>query len=83
MPLFEEIKPEAVKKLGALTRIVSFPAGAKIVEMGESGLSLFVILEGRFGCSIPARGVVGYGLRMVARACRNDPSQTLAVDQLK
>ena len=55
MPLFEGLAPEALTRLGALTRTVSFPAGAKIVEIGESGLSLFVILEGQVRVLYPAR----------------------------
>ena len=55
VPLFEHLDPEALAKLGGLTRSVSFPSGAKIVEMGESGLSLFVILEGQVRVMYPAR----------------------------
>ena len=55
VPLFEGLAPEALTRLGALTRTVSFPAGAKIVEIGESGLSLFVILEGQVRVLYPAR----------------------------
>ena len=55
VPLFEGLDPEAVKKLGSLTRIASFPTGAKIVEMGDSGISLFVILEGQVRVLYPAR----------------------------
>ena len=55
VPLFEGLAPEALTRLGALTRTVSFPAGAKIVGIGESGLSLFVILEGQVRVLYPAR----------------------------
>ncbi len=55
VPLFQELEPEAVKKLGVLTRRASFPAGATIVEIGESGLSLFVIIEGHVRVLYPAR----------------------------
>jgi len=55
VPLFQELEPEAVKKLGGLTRRASFPAGGTIVEIGEAGLSLFVILEGHVRVLYPAR----------------------------
>ena len=55
VPLFEGLEPEALKKLAGLTRTVSFPTDARIVEMGESGLSLFVVLEGQVRVLYPAR----------------------------
>ena len=55
VPLFEGLDPEALEKLSGLTHRVSFPTGARIVEMGESGLSLFIILEGRVRVLYPAR----------------------------
>ncbi len=55
IPLFEGLEPEALKKLAGLTRTVSFPTDARIVEMGESGLSLFVVLEGQVRVLYPAR----------------------------
>ena len=55
VPLFERLDPEALRKLARLTRTATFPSDAKIVEMGESGLSLFVILEGHVRVLYPAR----------------------------
>ncbi len=54
VPLLKGLDPESIALLATHTRSVSFPANAMIVERGEVGVPLFVVLEGRAGVTDPA-----------------------------
>ena len=53
VPLLQGLDPESIALLATHTRSVSFPANAMIVERGEVGVPLFVVLEGRAGVTDP------------------------------
>jgi len=55
VPLFSTLDVAELERLGALTRTITLPTGTKIVELGEMGHSLFLIVEGQVRVLYPAR----------------------------
>ncbi|RMH14822.1 MAG: GGDEF domain-containing protein [Gemmatimonadetes bacterium] len=55
VPLFRSLDADALHRLAAATRPVSFPAETRIVEIGEAGHSLFILLSGEVRVLYPAR----------------------------
>jgi len=55
VPLFKKLDPENLALLSESMRTVTFPAGTKVVEMGERGRSLFLITEGQVSVIYPSR----------------------------
>lgn len=55
VPLLSGLESKDIETLAGRTRPVSFPSGTKIVEMGELGQSLFLIVEGSVRVLSPAR----------------------------
>jgi CRP/FNR family cyclic AMP-dependent transcriptional regulator len=45
--LFEGVAPKHLKGIAAISTERNFPSGAAIVKQGESGVGLFIIVEGR------------------------------------
>ena len=66
VPLFAGLAPEALARLAAHTRLVSFQAGETVIEM-DAGTPLFVIVEGHVrlvdpgATEVPAPVVLGPG----------------------
>jgi diguanylate cyclase (GGDEF)-like protein len=54
VPLFSELDTADIERLVEITRSVKFPAGANIVDHGEAGHSLFLILEGQVRVVYPS-----------------------------
>ena len=55
VPLFADLDAENLERLASACRTVSFPPDTKIVRMGESGHSLFLIASGSVRVQYPAR----------------------------
>lgn len=55
VPLFEDLQPEALERLASVTHTDSFGPDEDIVEIGDAGHSLFVVLEGEVQVIYPAR----------------------------
>jgi len=55
VPLFMELDPDTLGRLAECMRAVTFPAGTKVVEMGERGRSLFLIADGTVRVLYPSR----------------------------
>jgi diguanylate cyclase (GGDEF)-like protein len=55
VPLLSGLEAPELERLAKLTRPVTFPTGTKIVELGELGHSLFLILDGQVRVLYPAR----------------------------
>ena len=46
IPLFAELDDDALARIGAIAAEADFPAQAVMIERGQPGLGMFVILEG-------------------------------------
>lgn len=55
VPLLSGLDTADIERLAEVTRPVSFPTGTKIVELGESGDSLFLVVEGQVRVLYPSR----------------------------
>lgn len=55
VPLFQGLDDENIERLALACRPVSFPPDTKILKMGESGHSLFLIVNGSVRVIYPAR----------------------------
>jgi len=55
VPLFKSLEPSELERLARATEAVAFRPGETIVEIGDPGKSLFVIVEGQVQVLYPAR----------------------------
>ena len=55
VPLFKSLEPSELERLARATQTVAFRPGETIVEIGDPGKSLFVIVEGQVQVLYPAR----------------------------
>lgn len=55
VPLFEGLGQEDLERVAEATRVVSFESGEPIVEIGEPGRSLYVVVSGNVQVFYPAR----------------------------
>jgi diguanylate cyclase (GGDEF)-like protein len=55
VPLFKDLEFDDLERLGSATRVQIFEDGESIVEIGEPGRSLFVVISGQVQVVYPAR----------------------------
>ncbi|HEX9710548.1 MAG TPA: cyclic nucleotide-binding domain-containing protein, partial [Candidatus Thermoplasmatota archaeon] len=55
VPLFKGLETEELQRLASATESVSFRPGETIVEIGDTGKSLYVLVEGSVQVLYPAR----------------------------
>ena len=92
IPLFRDLDEAALERIGALAAEVEFPPGSVLVEHGQPGSGMFVLLDGRVTVQLPQRAVeLGPGefvgelslladeVRRHARVCAATPVRCLAI----
>jgi len=60
VPLFAYLRTDQLSRLAPLLEPVAWPKGARVFDMGEVGLELYIITAGRIGISVdpdPSRPV--------------------------
>jgi CRP-like cAMP-binding protein len=57
IPLFEELDEQALEHLAAITAVIDVPKGSVLIERGQPGSGMFVILEGEAEVELPHRRI--------------------------
>ena len=60
VPLFSYLRTDQLSRLAPLLEPVAWPKGVRVFDMGEIGLELYIIIDGRVGISVdpdPSRQV--------------------------
>ena len=61
VPLFSYLRTDQLSRLAPLLEPVAWPKGVRVFDMGEIGLELYIIIDGRVGISVdpdPSRQVI-------------------------
>jgi CRP-like cAMP-binding protein len=57
IPLFEQLDERALEHLAAITAVIDVPKGSVLIERGQPGSGMFVILEGEAEVELPHRRI--------------------------
>jgi CRP-like cAMP-binding protein len=52
VPLFAYLRTDQLSRLAPLLEPVAWPKGARVFEMGDLGLEMYIIISGRIGISV-------------------------------
>ncbi len=55
IPLFAELTEDELARISSVAREVGFPEGARVVNIGEPGSTLYILLDGSVSILYPAR----------------------------
>jgi CRP/FNR family transcriptional regulator len=67
VPLFRDLAPREIQILASSCREREYPAGAVLLRQGETGVGLFVIVEGRVRVTQHREGGQEYELAMLGK----------------
>lgn len=67
VPLFKDLAPRELQILGSSCRERDYPAGAVLLRQGETGVGLFIIVEGKVRVTQHREGGQEFELAMLAK----------------